>query len=1148
MTANSTILRRRRGGAATRPLFTLAATLWLVAAMLVPGRAEVALSALPRQDEPPVTGASTDAFFPLAAAGIPLAGPLPIDLNLAGAHSVRAADVDRDGRLDVVAAARDDGRIIWYHNEGGATPAFSARAVGTVPGAYLALPADINRDGQIDILVIAVSVVDPAAAGAAAPEPALADPAAAQGSGQVIWFQNDGQPAPGFVARTLAGGLNYPVSAAVADLDRDGDPDVVVASRDDGTLRWFANNGAPVPAFAARQVIGGLDGAVSVDVGDIDRDGDPDLVSASENDDRIVWHANNGAGAFSPIVIRPGAPVPDKDFAKSVHLADMEGDGDLDVLYASEGGNEIGWYVSNGARPPQFAQVALFQDANHAKYVTTADMDRDGALDVLWAASGDPGNGSQARVGWLRSNAAAAPQFTPLIIQPDAPGARYVFPADLDGDGDQDVLTAARESGQIVWFQNRTIHRTALYPPSSVRTIGIFKSSRHAVAGDLDGDGDPDVVSVAQDHLTWFENKGNYPLEFAPNLIPSQQYQGRWVEIADMDSDGDNDVIVASNENKRIFWYESNGARPPAFTERVMSELTQGPRAVLAADLDGDGDMDAYAASDEDNRVAWMENNGARPPVFTTRNIDTGSNTDEVLRYPRSVFAADMDADGDLDIVAAAQGKDNVLLYENRGGAPLQWARRIIGRGKGVQHVHVADMDGDGDPDVALAAEGTPTEPQNLVKVLINNDGRSQSFSEIIVDPSASSPHAVVTGDADGDGDMDIFGAIEGDNQIVWYENNGRNPPAFAKHIIYDKAFVAHGVNVADMDGDGDLDVLAAARDSGAVLWAENLGGQYRFSEGPFTQSARAVLTVNAVHMGRAADPALQMAVLDVRFEDGAGNRLTTAQVAARVQSLSVYAENNGNGALDDGDLILATETDMTKAANGRLLVSLTSGARSALVGPGGAITLYAAASLTAVCGTQPLKLVARPAAPTAVDELAGDRLLAEGVPSLAGGENVAPIDPPKNLRINEVSANPIAGDDWLEIYNNGPFPVDMGGMFLSDDIGEPTKHQLPAGITIPPYSHLVFIADETPGPMHLNFKLSSSGETVVLSDVPSRQTRPLDTITFAAQEPDQTAGRNPDGSATWAALRAPSKGFANVRAGLNVPAYLPVIMKSPGC
>ncbi len=63
-----------------------------------------------------------------------------------------------------------------------------------------------------------------------------------------------------------------------------------------------------------------------------------------------------------------------------------------------------------------------------------------------------------------------------------------------------------------------------------------------------------------------------------------------------------------------------------------------------------------------------------------------------------------------------------------------------------------------------------------------------------------------------------------------------------------------------------------------------------------------------------------------------------------------------------------------------------------------------------------------------------------------------------------------------------------------------------------------------------------------------ARQKRPLDTITFGAQSPDETSGRNPDGSAQWATLRAPSKGFANARAGLDKPAFLPFIVKSAGC
>ncbi len=718
-------------------------------------------------------------------------------------------------------------------------------------------------------------------------------------------------------------------------------------------------------------MIGGLDGAASVDAGDIDGDGDPDLVTASENDDRIVWHANNGAGAFTQVVIRPGTPVVDKDFAKSVHLADMEGDGDLDILYASEGGNEIGWYVNNGAPTPQFTHIVLYQDANHAKVVTAADMDHNGSPDILWAGAGDSANGMPGRVGWLRSNGAAAPQFASAIIQADAPGAHDVSTADLDGDGDPDILTAARDSGQVVWFRNRTIHRSALYPPEDVRVIGVYKSSRHVAAGDLDGDGDPDVVSVAQDELTWFESNGGAPPVFSPHPIPTNQYQGRWVEIADMDSDGDNDILVASNKSGRILWYENNGASPPTFTERVMSTAAEGPRDVHAADLDGDGHMDAYAASDSDDRILWMENNGAYPAEFISRTIDAGSSTDPVLGYPRSVYAADMDGDGDLDVVAASQGTDKVLLYENKGGAPLQWVRRVIGSGRGVQHVHIADMNGDGFPDVVTASEGTTgAQPQNLVKILLNVGGTGQNFSEVVVDPSARLPHAVVTGDADGDGDQDIFAAIEGDNQIVWYESNGNNPPAFARHLIDDQAFVAHGVNVADLDGDGDLDALAASRDSGAVIWAENLGGQYRFGEGPFTTGpiapnrSAAVLTVNAVHTGRPADPALQFATLDVRFEDGAGNRLTAAQVAARVKLLSVYAENNGNGQFDlGGDRLLATVTDMTQATDGRLLVNLTGANPVVTAGPGGGLTVYAVAELTAACGAQPLRLVARPSA-----------------------------------------------------------------------------------------------------------------------------------------------------------------------------------------
>ena len=128
---------------------------------------------------------------------------------------------------------------------------------------------------------------------------------------------------------------------------------------------------------------------------------------------------------------------------------------------------------------------------------------------------------------------------------------------------------------------------------------------------------------------------------------------------------------------------------------------------------------------------------------------------------------------------------------------------------------------------------------------------------------------------------------------------------------------------------------------------------------------------------------------------------------------------------------------------------------------------------------------------------------------------------------------------DWIELYNPGPGTVDLGGRYLSDGLGNPTKFQIARGITIPAEGFLVFYADGDPqqGPLHTNFRLSKNGESVRLFDIDAADNQPLDARTFGPQAADRSLGRCPDGSDAWTPLAVPSPGAANGPCGT-----LPVI------
>jgi hypothetical protein len=160
------------------------------------------------------------------------------------------------------------------------------------------------------------------------------------------------------------------------------------------------------------------------------------------------------------------------------------------------------------------------------------------------------------------------------------------------------------------------------------------------------------------------------------------------VEAADLDQDGDMDVVSG-------FWFENDGAPDPSFTHRIISTFPTGQffNSVFVKDLDRDGDLDVLSA--EDDRIAWHENDGNRPPAWTSRAISTAP--DMAL----SVHAADLDGDTDLDVLHASFMDDTIAWYESDGGSPPSFTAHTITTGAwGARSVHAADLEGDGDVDV----------------------------------------------------------------------------------------------------------------------------------------------------------------------------------------------------------------------------------------------------------------------------------------------------------------------------------------------------------------------------------------------------------------------------------------------------------------
>jgi hypothetical protein len=343
----------------------------------------------------------------------------------------------------------------------------------------------------------------------------------------------------------------------------------------------------------------------------------------------------------------------------------------------------------------------------------------------------------------------------------------------------------------------------------------IIGNAAHSVsAADIDGDGDMDILGAMEwDEVAWFENNGSQ--DFTRHTIADDSGTAMSVFAADVDGDGHMDVVAAHTPGTtgvgKIVWYKNDGHQN--FTEHIISARSWGAGCVFGADIDGDGDLDVCAAAWPDDTVAWYENDGHQN---FTEHVVSGS-----ADGATSVFAADVDRDGDMDILSASPNDDTIAWYENNGRQ--NFVKHVISFwADGAETVFAADLDGDGDMDVLSSS-------LNDGKIAwYENDG-SQNFVEHVLNATSSGAYAVSAADLDGDGDLDVVAAWKedysggGTNRIVWYQNDGNRRFVEYPVAANDGSYV---LCVADVDGDGDLDVLSSwlqGINAGQLAWHESL-------------------------------------------------------------------------------------------------------------------------------------------------------------------------------------------------------------------------------------------------------------------------------------------------------------------------------------
>jgi len=351
-------------------------------------------------------------------------------------------------------------------------------------------------------------------------------------------------------------------------------------------------------------------------------------------------------------------------------------------------------------------------------------------------------------------------QFGPQrIISKEADGSRIICAADVDRDNYIDILSANNFGNNLTWYKN-------------LDGLGNFGSQNilasldtiHVHASDLDGDGDMDVLAVSYfiDMVVWYENLDGLG-NFSTQKVISNTADGAYrVIAADLDGDSDMDVISGS-DNTGIAWYENidgNGNFGPA---RVINAFAPNARSIATADIDGDGDMDVVGSTSGSVTVAWYENLDGLGSFGPQQTITTNGLSVE------PIFTIDIDGDGDIDVIAATGGADKVAWYENLDGLGNFGSENIIiDNLLGAHSIYSTDLDNDGDNDI-LATGGGAFDGE--VVWFENLDGQGSFGAKNIISTEVQFSRSVIAADIDNDGDMDVIASSQNDDKIAWYEN-----------------------------------------------------------------------------------------------------------------------------------------------------------------------------------------------------------------------------------------------------------------------------------------------------------------------------------------------------------------------------------------
>ncbi|EDP95952.1 T9SS type A sorting domain-containing protein [Kordia algicida OT-1] len=697
-------------------------------------------------------------------------------------QSIHAADIDNDGFKDILVASY--GEIIWRRStDGQGNFETERRLIDDFVDAYTVRTGDFDNDGDLDV---------------------------------VFFMRGNGSTANVMYSENLDGAGNFAEAVALAttnsffglrlqviDMNNDGDLDIIYGSTQN--ISWIDNTDGQAN-FTDNYLLANNDGFIAVDV---DGDNLVDIIRDNGYDlNAYKFNADGTLGFFETM----------NTFAlyQDYQAADIDNDGDNDILtlYINGSSKRVHWFENTDGMGTFANRQTLITlptsssgSANSTKGIRLVDVDNNGHLDVIVYDANQDGT-------TLYKNSGSLSFSNEIVINTDVPSISDVFVTDLNNDNTPDLLVTDFNFSEYFWYSNTDgLGNYSTRNPISSTAL----SANHVDYADIDGDGDLDLVSSSHgdNKVAWYENtdgQGNF--SNLQNIISNTNEKPRNVFAVDMDGDTDNDVLFYSyldstTDEYQLIWIENDGSGN--FTQQHIFETTMDDIIKIAyADVDDDGDMDVISG-EENSTLVLYKNNG--DGTFAPRIVFSQPGTSYIL----SLQVADVDGDDDIDILASYNNNE-IIWHENTDGLGDLTTKHVI-----VESMHypaaifAADIDGDTDVDVLYANRF-----YDEVGYFINTDGQGTFDAPVITSEIPQNPSIIYSLDVDEDGDMDMITNSEEGQKFVWFPNDGNANFGDPVEIT---SFIGNisRITVADLDEDGKVDLITSIF-TNEILWFKNLG------------------------------------------------------------------------------------------------------------------------------------------------------------------------------------------------------------------------------------------------------------------------------------------------------------------------------------